>query len=68
VYSIGSGFFDARRAERAGNIEAGNVPITIRGVRVRNLLSFHYDSRYFLDGGALRCEDMRAGCRRLNSR
>ena len=62
LYSIGVGFFDADAAERAGNLEAGNVPITIGGLRIRNLLSFHYDSKYSLDGGALQCEDMRAGC------
>jgi dienelactone hydrolase len=62
VYSIGTGTYDAARAERAGTVEAGNVPIRIAGIPVRNLLSFHYDSRYSLDGGALRCDDMRAGC------
>jgi hypothetical protein len=40
----------------------GNVPITIGGLPIRNLLSFQYASRYFLNGGALHCEDMRAGC------
>jgi dienelactone hydrolase len=63
VHSIGSGSFDARKADRAGSTEAGNVPITIGGLRVRNLLSFHYDSRYFLDDGELQCTSMRAGCR-----
>ena len=62
LYSIGVGFFDADAAERAGNLEAGNVPITIGGLRIRNLLSFQYDSGYFLDGGTLRCEDVRSGC------
>jgi dienelactone hydrolase len=64
VHSIGTGFFDANRAERAGHPEAGNVPITIRGLPVRNLLSLHYDSRYYLEDGALQCEDMRARCPR----
>ena len=64
VHPIGVGVFDARRATRSGNVEAGNVPVTIRGISVRNVLSFHYDSGYFLDGGALACEDMRAGCSR----
>lgn len=59
-YSIGAGFFDADKAKR--NDEAGNVPITIGGLPIRNLLSFQYDSRYFLDGGKLECDDMRAGC------
>ena len=63
MHSIGSGFFDAAKAKKAGNPEAGNVPITIGGLPIRNLLSFQYASRYFLNGGALRCEDMRAGCR-----
>jgi dienelactone hydrolase len=62
VRSIGVGTFDARKAARAGSVEAGNVPVTIRGLHVRNLLSFHYDSRYSLERGALRCTDMRAGC------
>ena len=62
VHSIGTGTFDARRAARAGNVEAGNVPVEIAGLRIRNLLSFHYDSRYSLAGGTLRCDDMRAGC------
>ena len=61
-YSIGAGFFDANKAEGAGNIEAGNVPITLGGLPVRNLLSFHYGSQYFLDAGMLQCADMRAGC------
>ena len=60
-YSIGSGFFDADKATR--NDEAGNVPITIGGLPIRNLLSFQYDSRYFLNGGKLECDDMRAGCK-----
>ena len=68
VHSIGTGFFDANRAERAGDLEAGNVPITIRGLPVRNLLSLHYDSRYYLKGGALQCDDMRARCPRPRPR
>jgi hypothetical protein len=64
VHSIGAGFFDQARAERAGNDEAGNVPIRLRGIPIRDLLSFHHPSRYFLDSGALRCDDMRAGCPR----
>lgn len=62
VHSIGSGSFDARQAERTGNVETGNVPVTIRGIPVANLLSSHYDSRYFLERGNLACEDIRAGC------
>lgn len=60
LHSIGAGFFDP---EAAGtDDEAGNVPIEIAGIPVRNLLSFHYPSRYVLDGGALACDDLRAGC------
>jgi dienelactone hydrolase len=61
-YSIGAGFFDAGKAARQNSDEAGNVPITIGGLPVRNLLSFQYKSRYFLDGGASVCDDLRAGC------
>ncbi len=61
--SIGSGFFDADEAEPRGDPEAGNVPLAIEGLPIRNLLSFHYDSKYFLDGGDRECDDMRAGCR-----
>jgi hypothetical protein len=60
-YSIGTGFFDADAAESAGDIEAGNVPITIEGLSIRNRLSFWYPTRYFLDGGAVQCEDLRSG-------
>jgi hypothetical protein len=63
VHSIGTGSFDAGLAARTDSIEAGNVPVTIARLRIRDLLSFHYDSRYFLESGALRCADMRAGCR-----
>ena len=62
AYSIGAGMFDAKKAERARNPEAGNVPITIGGLRIRDLLSFHYDSKYFLDRGARQCADVRTGC------
>ena len=62
VHSIGSGFFDAAKAKKAGKPEAGNVPITIGGLPIRNLLSFEYESRYSLNGGALHCDDMRARC------
>lgn len=62
-YSIGSGFFDAAKARRRGDPEAGNVPITIAGERIRNLLSFEYPTRYAFDGGKRRCDDVRAGCR-----
>jgi hypothetical protein len=59
VHSIGAGLFDPDRAARGGSTEGGNVPITIRGIPVRNLLSIQYDSRYFLDHGELSCDDIR---------
>jgi len=62
-YSIGSGLFDAARARRHNDPEAGNVPITIAGKPVRNLLSFEYPTRYSFDGGRRECDDVRAGCR-----
>jgi dienelactone hydrolase len=61
-YSIGTGFFDPDRESKGKTAEAGNVPVEIGGVRIRNLLSFQYPSRYSL--GARQCDDMRAGCTR----
>jgi dienelactone hydrolase len=61
-YSIGTGVYDPQRALAGGSVEAGNVPITIEGMSIRNRLSFWYPSRYFLDGGALQCENIRDGC------
>jgi len=61
VHSIGAGFYDPDAA-RAANAEGGNIPIEIAGIPIANLLSFQYPSRYFLDRGAARCNDMRAGC------
>jgi dienelactone hydrolase len=40
----------------------GNLPARIAGQPVRDRLSFHFRSAYFLAGGRHRCEDMRAGC------
>jgi len=62
VHSIGAGLFDAAKSKKAQTTEAGNVPVTIGGLPIRNLLSFEYTSRYFLDGGARQCEDMRSRC------
>ncbi len=62
VHSIGSGLYDADKA-KAKQPESGNVPIRIGGLPVRNLLSFQYDTRYFLNDGARVCDDMRAGCK-----
>ena len=39
-----------------------NVPAQIGGQAVRDRLSFHFRSAYWLDGGRHLCEDMRAGC------
>jgi hypothetical protein len=38
------------------------VPPRIGGQPVRDRLSFHFRSAYFLAGGRFVCEDMRAGC------
>jgi dienelactone hydrolase len=61
-YSIGAGFFDPDKEVRRKSSEAGNIPILIGGLRIRNLLSFQYPSRYFLSNGTLHCDDMRASC------
>ncbi len=71
-HSIGAGFFDSYKAEIACGVdgtqkpgpdcvEAGNVPIDIAGFPVADRLSFWYPSYYFLDGGTLRDDNMRAG-------
>ena len=39
-----------------------NVPAHIGGMPVADRLSFHWRSAWFLDGGRLRCSDIRAGC------
>src|SRR4051794_32830016 len=54
VHNISAGAFDpARRA---------NVPPRLEGQRVVDRLSFHFRSGYWLDHGAVACEDIRAGC------
>jgi hypothetical protein len=68
AYSVGAGSFDAKKAEKAGQLEAGNVPVTIGGIPVQNLLSFQYESKYFLDGGAMQCANMRQACAATSSR
>jgi hypothetical protein len=52
VHSIGAGTYD-------GN----NVPYRIAGGRVVDRLSFLYQSAYWLDHGAVRCDNWRAGCK-----
>lgn len=54
VHYISGGRFDPATAS--------NVPARLAGQPVRDRLSFHFRSAYFLDGGRRRCEDMRAGC------
>jgi dienelactone hydrolase len=62
--SIGAGTYDpALAAASPGTPGAGNVPYTIAGRCVADLLSFYFHSAYSLDGGALTSDDMRArGC------
>jgi dienelactone hydrolase len=54
VHSISGGAFDP--------IKLANVPAFIGGQPVPDRLSFEFRSKYFLDGGGRRCNDMRAGC------
>lgn len=61
--AIGMGTFDAEKARAANDVLAGNQPITLEGLRVADRLSFYYPSRYHLDGGRHRCDDMRTGLR-----
>jgi dienelactone hydrolase len=55
IHNISGGTFDP--------LTRRNVPAFLAGQPVANRLSFHFRSAYFLDDGALRCEDIRAGCR-----
>jgi hypothetical protein len=61
-HSIGVGSYDPAKAAAAGDVAAGNVPITIGGIPVRNLLSHWFRSGYSLDRGTLVCDDLRGGC------
>jgi dienelactone hydrolase len=54
VHDISGGQFDPATQS--------NVPAYLAGQPVVNRLSFHFRSGYWLDGGALRCEDMRKSC------
>src|SRR4051794_14722432 len=54
VHNISGGVWDPQANK--------NVPAFIAGQPVADRLSFHFRSAYWLDGGALACEDMRAGC------
>lgn len=51
VHSISSGTFDP--------LTASNVPPTIAGQPVADRLSFHFRSAWWLEHGALACEDVR---------
>jgi dienelactone hydrolase len=42
----------------------GNLPAFIAGQPVADRLSFHFRSAYYFRGGAIRCENIRAGCDR----
>lgn len=54
VHYISGGRFDPATG--------ANLPARIGGQPVRDRLSFHFRSAYFLAAGRHRCEDMRAGC------
>lgn len=56
VHDISGGRFDP--------LTQSNVPAFIAGQPVRDRISFHFRSGYWLDGGAIACEDMRLGCAR----
>ena len=54
VHNISGGQFDPATQS--------NVPAYLAGQPVVNRLSFRFRSGYWLDGGALQCEDMRKSC------
>ena len=54
VHSISSGRFDPSTGT--------NLPPHIEGQPVVDRLSFHFRSGYWLEGGRVACEDIRAGC------
>ncbi len=57
--SIGAGTFDpAAATANPTDPAAGNVPYKISGTCVSNLLSFYYQSGYWLDGGQLQSSQM----------
>ena len=64
---VGTGFDDSADVHytSGGSFDPAtqrNVPARIAGQRVVDRLSFHFRSAYFLERGALRCDDIRAGC------
>jgi hypothetical protein len=67
VHSIGAGTYDAQKAAAdPADPAAGNVPYTIAGLPVKDLVSFYYESEYALTTPRthkrVTCVDMRAGC------
>jgi dienelactone hydrolase len=67
AHSIGAGTFDPQRAlAHPTDPLAGNVPYTIAGIPVKDVVSFYYYSEYSLsnphDQAKLTCLDLRAGC------
>jgi dienelactone hydrolase len=62
--SIGAGTYDGARAlADPFDPGAGNIPYTINGKCVANLLSFSYESAYRLEGGRQESSDLRGrGC------
>jgi dienelactone hydrolase len=62
--SIGAGRFspDAAAADPT-NLEGGNVPYKIAGLKVADRLSFYYRSAYWFGNGAEQhCDNLRSGC------
>jgi hypothetical protein len=63
-YSSGTGFFEPSYAKNGESVEKGNVPIKIADISIHNRLSFWFPTRYYLNGGALECEDVRNACQK----
>ncbi|MCU1691474.1 MAG: hypothetical protein JWM64_565, partial [Frankiales bacterium] len=62
--SIGAGVFDPAKADPR-DVYAGNVPYTIKGIPVRDAVSFYYRSAYSLkdpSGARKVCAQVRKGC------
>jgi dienelactone hydrolase len=64
-HSTGAGIYDATAADPTDPY-SGNVPYRIKGIPVRDAVSFYYLSEYALHnprtGARATCADMRAGC------
>ena len=65
VSSIGTGSYDQAQAN-PGDPYSGNVPYLIKGIKVRDAVSFYYRSAWSLrdpkTGARLECKDVRKGC------